>query len=291
VSTDTAAPLDDLRLLRHVVGRATVVGLGESTHGSHEQFGLKHRIVRFLVERMGFRTLAFEDDFASGVALDTYVVTGHGDPSELVASMSSPFWNSAEIIDLLRWLRSYNVEHPNDPVRFLGTDVLQLRQPSFDAIVDYVTTRFAPPGPAVPHIDLEKGDLAIGQQVYQEHCASCHATTGIGGAMLIHPNEDEPRRTRGIVIPNFDHSGVQAVAEAVRTGPGSMPVFGTRAISDHELESLLVYMGYLKDPADEGGAPIGRIGPVVEGAVGWLVGLGALLLVIRWIGTKAGEVE
>ena len=160
-----------------------------------------------------------------------------------------------------------------------------------DAIVDYVTTQFAPPGPEIPHIDLERGDLAIGQQVYQEHCASCHATTGIGGAMLIHPDENEPRRTRGIVIPNFDHSDVQAVAEAVRTGPGSMPVFGSRAISDHELDSLLRYMSYLKDPADEGGAPIGRVGPVVEGAVGWLAGLGLLLLVIRWIGTKAGEVE
>ena len=158
-------------------------------------------------------------------------------------------------------------------------------------IVAYVTSQFRPPGPDVPHIDLGKGELAEGQEVYQEHCAACHSTTGIGGAMLIHPDEDEPRKTRGIVIPDFGRSNAQAVAEAVRTGPGSMPVFGMRAISDHELESLLVYMGYLKDPADEGGAPIGRVGPVVEGAVGWLVGLGLLLLVIRWIGTKAGEVE
>ncbi len=158
-------------------------------------------------------------------------------------------------------------------------------------IVAYVTSQFRPPGPAVPHVDLGKGELAVGQQVYQEHCAACHSTTGIGGAMLIHPDEDEPRKTEGIVIPDFGRSDALAVAEAVRTGPGSMPVFGTRAISDHELESLLVYMGYLKDPADEGGAPIGRVGPVVEGAVGWLVGLGLLLLVIRWIGTKAGEVE
>ncbi len=160
-----------------------------------------------------------------------------------------------------------------------------------DAIVAYVTDEFEGPGPEVPHVDLTKGDLAEGQQVYQEHCAACHATTGIGGAMLIHPDENDPGRTRGIVIPNFERSGAQAVAEAVRTGPGSMPVFGTRAISDHELESLLRYMRYLKDPADEGGAPIGRVGPVVEGGVGWLVGLGLLLLVIRWIGTKAGEVE
>ena len=160
-----------------------------------------------------------------------------------------------------------------------------------DAIVEYVTTQFRAPGPPVLHVDLAKGEIAEGQQVYQEHCAACHSTTGIGGAMLIHPDEDEPRKTRGIVIPDFGSSGAQAVAEAVRTGPGSMPVFGTRAISDHELESLLRYMHYLKDPADEGGAPIGRVGPVVEGAVGWLVGLGLLVLVIRWIGTKAGEVE
>ena len=158
-------------------------------------------------------------------------------------------------------------------------------------IVAYVTSQFRPPGPEVPHVDLSKGEIAEGQEVYQEHCAACHSTTGIGGAMLIHPDDDEPRKTRGIVIPDFGRSNSLAVAEAVRTGPGSMPVFGTRAISDHELESLLQYMGYLKDPADEGGAPIGRVGPVVEGAVGWLVGLGLLVLVIRWIGTKAGEVE
>jgi ubiquinol-cytochrome c reductase cytochrome c subunit len=175
-------------------------------------------------------------------------------------------------------------------------DQMEPGEPVYDegqiaAIVQYVTTQFHPPGPEVPHIDLTKGKISEGQHVYQEHCGACHATTGIGGALLIHPDPEKPRKTRGIVIPNFDHSNAQAVAEAVRTGPGSMPVFGERAISEHELESLLRYMTYLRDPADEGGAPIGRVGPVVEGAVGWLVGLGLLVLVIRWIGTKAGEVE
>ena len=159
-----------------------------------------------------------------------------------------------------------------------------------DAITAYVVRQFRAPGPPVPHIDLSKGDLAEGQEVYQEHCGACHAPTGVGGAMLIHP-KDDPDKLRGITIPDFERSSVLAVAEAVRTGPGSMPVFGERAISEHELESLLRYMRYLKDPKDEGGAPIGRIGPVVEGAVGWLLGLGLLVLVIRWIGTKAGEVE
>ncbi|HWC11130.1 MAG TPA: c-type cytochrome [Acidimicrobiales bacterium] len=196
--------------------------------------------------------------------------------------------NGGALTDFVLRTGRMPVEAPVDQMA-PGTPVYNERE--IAAIVEYVKTRFRAPGPDVPHIDLSKGDLAEGQEVYQEHCASCHATTGIGGAMLIHPDEDKPRKTRGIVIPDFGRSNVLAVAEAVRTGPGSMPVFGQRAISDHELESLLLYMRYLKNPADEGGAPIGRVGPVVEGAVGWLVGLGLLILVIRWIGTKAGEVE
>ncbi len=173
-------------------------------------------------------------------------------------------------------------------------DQMKPREPVYDegqiaAIVDYVRREFRAPGPDIPQFDARRGDLGEGQAVYQEHCASCHATTGIGGALLIHPDEDKPRKTRGIVIPDFKHSDAQAVAAAVRTGPGSMPVFGQRAISDHQLDSLVAYMEYLKAPDDEGGAPIGRVGPVVEGAVGWLLGLGSLMLFIRWVGTKAGE--
>ena len=138
VSLDITASNDDLAPLRDVVRNATVVGLGESTHGSHEQCHLKHRIVRFLVERIGFRTVAFEDDFASGVVIDHYLVTGDGDPIVLAAAMSSPFWATAEIVELLTWLRAFNIDHPRDPVRFLGTDLLQLRQASFDAVRGYV---------------------------------------------------------------------------------------------------------------------------------------------------------
>ncbi|HEX6595560.1 MAG TPA: c-type cytochrome [Acidimicrobiales bacterium] len=174
-----------------------------------------------------------------------------------------------------------------------AVDQMEAGEPVYDegqiaAIVAFVTNQFRAPGPEIPHLDATRGDLAEGQQVYQEHCASCHATTGIGGAMLIHPDPDS-KDTKGIVIPAFEGSSALEVAEAVRTGPGSMPVFGDRAITDEQLDSLVRYMAYLEDPSDEGGAPIGRVGPVVEGAVGWLLGLGTLMLVIRWIGTKAGE--
>jgi erythromycin esterase len=136
-STDPQAPLDDLNTLRRIVGPAAVVGLGESTHGSREQFRAKHRMARYLVERMGFRTVAMEHDFAHGVLIDRYVTTGEGDPREIVMDMGFPFWMSEEILDMVRWMRTYNLTHSRQ-VRFLGTDLTTLRETSFDEVIGYV---------------------------------------------------------------------------------------------------------------------------------------------------------
>ena len=71
-------------------------------------------------------------------------------------------------------------------------------------------------------------------------------------------------------------------------GPGSMPVFGADVFSREEVDSIVRYVVDLQDARDPGGAPMGHIGPVAEGAVG-IVGLAALVLLVRWIGTRAGE--
>lgn len=60
-------------------------------------------------------------------------------------------------------------------------------------------------------------------------------------------------------------------------------------LGDDDLSSIVRYVVYLQAPIDEGGAPIGRIGPVAEGAVGLAVALGLLLLLVRWIGTRVGD--
>jgi ubiquinol-cytochrome c reductase cytochrome c subunit len=79
------------------------------------------------------------------------------------------------------------------------------------------------------------------------------------------------------------------VGEAVRTGPDAMPVFGPGVVNNDGLDAIARYVEYLESPDDRGGAPIGRIGPVAEGAVGWVLGLGSLVLFIRWVGTKRGQ--
>jgi erythromycin esterase-like protein len=54
-------PLDDLAPHRRSIGDAEIVGLGESTHGAAEEITLKQRTLRLLVERLGFRSVAWEE--------------------------------------------------------------------------------------------------------------------------------------------------------------------------------------------------------------------------------------
>lgn len=159
-----------------------------------------------------------------------------------------------------------------------------------DDIVEFVAT-LGTEGPPVPTLSLQDADLARGGELYQENCAACHSTTGIGGALTEGTrvtSEPGPGRRRIVIPPVTDASAVQ-VAEAVRVGPGTMPVFGNETFDRDDLEAIVAYVEYLKDPDDRGGASVGRIGPVAEGAIGWILGLGVLLIFIRWIGTKRGD--
>ncbi|WP_243981562.1 erythromycin esterase family protein [Streptomyces sp. NEAU-YJ-81] len=116
---DPQAPLTDLLPLARIVRDAKVVAVGASTRQAHELSALSHRLVRLLVEELGFRSLMLEGDDASRVGLDEYIRTGTGDPRVLLAQARS-FWQTEETLDVIRWMRSFNRHHPDDPVQFAG---------------------------------------------------------------------------------------------------------------------------------------------------------------------------
>ncbi|GCD42550.1 erythromycin esterase family protein [Streptomyces paromomycinus] len=124
-TTEPRGGLADLRPFGRMVGGARVVGLGEATHSSHEFFTVKHRILRYLVEEKGFRALALEAPWSTGLRLDAYLTRGEGDLKQIMDEEfrgDYRWWNNAEYRDLLQWIRAYNVKHPKDPVRFVGDD-------------------------------------------------------------------------------------------------------------------------------------------------------------------------
>ena len=95
---DLDAPFDDLEPLTDRVRDARVVALGSAVRQSHELLTLSHRVMRYLIEQHGFRSLALEGDYAANFYLDTYARTGEGDPQAVLARARS-FLRFAEI----RW--------------------------------------------------------------------------------------------------------------------------------------------------------------------------------------------
>lgn len=147
-------------------------------------------------------------------------------------------------------------------------------------------------GPTIPDVDPGVGDLSLGFGLYQENCAACHSTTGIGGALTTGRAgalEGELAERSGIIAPAIEDASPTEIAEAMAVGPGTMPVFSDETFEDGEVDAIVRYVVYLQDPDDRGGADLGGVGPVTEGAIALAVGLGALLLLIRWTGTTRRE--
>jgi ubiquinol-cytochrome c reductase cytochrome c subunit len=132
-----------------------------------------------------------------------------------------------------------------------------------DALVAYIAS--LGPGLPIPDPQPEAGDVSEGMELFREHCAGCHQIAAEGGYVT------------GGIPPPLDRSTPVQVAEAVRIGPFLMPKFSEQQISDAELDSLIAYVEYTKDPDDAGGWAIGHVGPVPEGMVTWFLA-GAFLV-------------
>lgn len=126
-----------------------------------------------------------------------------------------------------------------------------------DALVAYVASLGH--GPPIPKPDPANGNLSAGFALFTDHCAGCHQVAAEGGYVT------------GARVPPLDQATDVEIAEAVRTGPYVMPKFSARAIDERQLDSIVRYVDYAKDPEDPGGLGIGRIGPVPEGMVAWLI--------------------
>lgn len=115
---------EEMKPLRAMVGDARVVALGEATHGSRELFQLKHRMLEYLVEEMGFTAFAIEATLPEAVEIDRYVLTGEGDPARALTALYFWTWNTQEVLELIHWMRRYDADPAHRrKVRFYGFDM------------------------------------------------------------------------------------------------------------------------------------------------------------------------
>jgi ubiquinol-cytochrome c reductase cytochrome c subunit len=149
---------------------------------------------------------------------------------------------------------------------------LLLSEPQIKALTAYVASLGA--GPPIPKPNPERGSVAAGLQLFTQHCAGCHQVVAQGGYVT------------GSVAPPLGQATTRQIAEAVRIGPWIMPAFSKKTISDRQLDSLIAYVRYAKNPDDRGGWAIGRIGPVPEGIVAWFIAGVALVGTCMVIGRR-----
>jgi ubiquinol-cytochrome c reductase cytochrome c subunit len=144
------------------------------------------------------------------------------------------------------------------------------------AIVAFVTSTW-PGGPAIPAFSLS-GDLVTGGEVFRQNCAACHGAVGAGAALA-----------HGAYAPSLHKANSLQVAEAVRVGPGNMPVFDPSTLSNTQVADIVTYVEYLHHPDDRGGAGLGWVGPIAEGFVGLLFGVGSAVAIATWVGHRTED--
>jgi ubiquinol-cytochrome c reductase cytochrome c subunit len=136
------------------------------------------------------------------------------------------------------------------------------------------------PGPAIPdesELNYERdGNSAEGGELFRNNCAMCHNFAGQGGAL-----------SQGKYAPTLMGVEPKHIYEAMVTGPQSMPVFSDKTITAEEKLSIIKWIKSAEAEPNLGGATMGRIGPVSEGLLAWVLGLGLLIGIAVWLTTRA----
>ena len=167
--------------------------------------------------------------------------------------------------------KEVGAENVRGPVRYTKEQIY--------AIADYVASLGG--GPAIPdaeQVSTVGADTALGSQLFMANCAQCHGFAGDGGAL-----------TYGKFAPALTQATPTQIYTAMLTGPEAMPVFSDGALSPQAKRDIIAYITDTRTEPNPGGLSLGRLGPVTEGLVVFLGGMGFLVLIALWITAKRRE--
>lgn len=128
------------------IAQASIVLLGESTHGSEEFYAARSDITRRLIEEKGFDAIAIEADWPDALQVNRYVKGGAGIEAKSAEEALRAFqrfplwmWRNTAVVELIDWLRRFNADAPpaDRQIGLFGLDLYSLRK-SMDAVVAYL---------------------------------------------------------------------------------------------------------------------------------------------------------
>jgi ubiquinol-cytochrome c reductase cytochrome c subunit len=146
-----------------------------------------------------------------------------------------------------------------------------------DAIAAYIQSVGG--GPEVPGgtlLDKNDAVLSQGAELYRLNCASCHNFTGKGGAL-----------SQGKYAPALSDATPKEIYAAMLSGPESMPTFSDGQLTPTEKKAIISYVVASQDTVSPGGYDLGGFGPAPEGLIAFLVGMGAIVAITLWSGSRS----
>lgn len=160
-STGNAADIPEFEQYAQSVGalsipeNSRIIALGEATHGNKEFQQLKLDVFKKMVEDYDIRAFALEGDSGGCEQVNRYIHGGDGTASEAAAAIGFAIYRTAEMADLISYLREYNSSaSEGDDIRFYGFDMQRISY----------TFQFLMEDCAELHIDTtELGQLVTGE--------------------------------------------------------------------------------------------------------------------------------
>ncbi|PTQ94110.1 erythromycin esterase [Mucilaginibacter yixingensis] len=129
----------DLEPLKAILKDKQIFGLGEATHGTHEFFTFKHRMLVLLVKELGVKTFVIEGDFAGAQQMNDYVLYGKNSLNQGLVGLGIRAWMTQEVADMAEWIKTYNdTQTPENKVTFWGCD-LKLAYFMVEPVKQYLT--------------------------------------------------------------------------------------------------------------------------------------------------------
>ena len=146
---------EDYDCIVEQIGDASIVLLGEATHGTNEFYRVRAELSKRLISTKGFDAIAVEADWPDALRVSRYVQDSmpyHASRHRALHDMMPEqalenferfpqwMWRNTEIVSLLDWLHLHNqrIKNPERKIGFYGLDLYSLRS-SMDAVIQYLS--------------------------------------------------------------------------------------------------------------------------------------------------------
>lgn len=103
---------------------ARIYGFGEASHNTKDFFDLKAKFFKHLVKTEGVKIFIMEESYQAESGINEWISGGKGDVKTIAKNFNIGFWYTKEIVNLLEWMREYNMgKSREEQIRFYGMDI------------------------------------------------------------------------------------------------------------------------------------------------------------------------